>query len=203
MQALTHEDIRWFTETDVSVAEDPGLLSMMRDAGCAEVRIGLENTSLSGVDGLEQRSNWKARQVDRYLDAIGSIQNHGIRVNGCFILGLDGTGPDSFDAIAAFVQQSGLFDVQITVQTAFPGTPLYTRLRNEGRILRDPAWELCTLFDVNFRPAKMSVSELECGFRALASQIYSEEATLARRERFRRNLHEQCRGEEKPGSAIY
>ncbi len=202
MHTLASEDIRWFTESDISVADDPVLLEMMRDAGCAEVLIGFESTSLSGLDGLEQRSNWKARRVDHYLDAVHTIQDHGIRVNGCFILGLDGTGPDSFDAIAKFVQESGLFDVQITVQTAFPGTPLYARLKSEGRILRDQAWELCTLFDVNFQPARMTVAELEAGLRALASQIYSEEATLARREQFRRNLHGQRRSLAQPVATI-
>lgn len=203
MRALAHEDVRWFTETDLSVADDPVLLAMMRDSGCAEVLIGFESTSFSGLDGLEQRSNWKARHLDRYLDAVRTIQDRGIRVNGCFILGLDGTGPDSFDAIGRFVQESGLFDVQITVQTAFPGTPLYARLKDEGRILRDRAWELCTLFDVNFQPTKMTVAELEQGLRTLASQIYSEEATLARREYFRRNLHEHRRTQTVPGNTIH
>ncbi len=203
MRLLAHEDVRWFTETDLSVADDPVLLAMMRDAGCAEVLIGFESTSFSGLDGLEQRSNWKARHLDHYLGAVRTIQDHGIRVNGCFILGLDGTGPDSFDAIARFIQQSGLFDVQITVQTAFPGTPLYARLKDEGRIVHDQAWELCTLFDVNFQPKQMTVAELERGLRTLASQIYSEEATLARRENFRRNLHEQHRIESQQGSAVH
>ncbi len=195
MRAIAPEEIRWFTETDLSVADDVELLGMMRDAGCAEVLIGFESTTFSGLDGLEQRSNWKAKRVDKYLDAVRIIQNHGIRVNGCFILGLDGTGLDSFDAIWQFVQESGLFDVQITVQTAFPGTPLYARLKSEGRILRDEAWELCTLFDVNFQPAKMSVAVLEAGLRSLASQIYSDESTLERRTRFRRNYHLQRQSE--------
>lgn len=202
MRVLAPEGIRWFTETDVSVADDPELLDMMRDAGCAEVLIGFESTSFSGLDGLEQRSNWKAKRVDHYLDVVRKIQNHGIRVNGCFVLGLDGTGSESFDAIARFVQQSGLFDVQITVQTAFPGTPLYARLKEEGRVLRDQAWELCTLFDVNFRPAHLTVAELETGLRSLASEIYSEEATLARREQFRRNYHEQRRAQTQAMSTV-
>ncbi|HEX4064552.1 MAG TPA: radical SAM protein [Acidobacteriaceae bacterium] len=193
MRALAPEGIRWFTETDLSVADDPELLAMMRDAGCAELLIGFESTTFAGLDGVEQRSNWKAKRIDDYLEAVRTIQDHGIRVNGCFVLGLDGTGPESFDATADFVRQSGLFDVQITVQTAFPGTPLYYRLQTEGRILRDQAWELCTLFDVNFQPARMTVAELEQGLRTLAAQIYSEEATLKRREDFRRNYHEQLR----------
>lgn len=193
MRALASENVRWFTETDLSVAEDVELLEMMRDAGCAEILIGFESTTFSALDGVEQRSNWKAKRVDKYLDTIRTIQDRGIRVNGCFILGLDGADLESFDSIWKFVQESGLYDVQITVQTAFPGTPLYARLKQEGRILRDEAWELCTLFDVNFKPAKMSVSELEAGLRSLGSQIYSEEYTQKRRTDFHKNFRTKHR----------
>jgi radical SAM superfamily enzyme YgiQ (UPF0313 family) len=188
-RALAAEKVHWFTETDVSVAEDEDLLGLLRDAGCDQVLIGFESPVLAGLDGLERRANWKAQQLDRYCEAIRKIQSHGITVNGCFILGLDGTGPESFDQVWQFVRESGLFDVQITVQTAFPGTPLYERLRREGRILRDGAWELCTLFDVNFRPRQMSVEELETGFRDLAVRLYSAETTRRRR----RSFHDQWR----------
>lgn len=191
LRAVAKEDIRWFTETDLSVAEDEELLDLLRDAGCAEILIGFEGTTFSGIDGVEQRANWKAKRVDSYLEAIRKIQDRGVRVNGCFILGLDGAGAESFDAVWEFAQQSGLYDVQITVQTAFPGTPLYARLKQEGRVLRDEAWELCTLFDVNFQPAKMSVAELETGLRGLMSRIYSDEVTKARREAFHRNYRSQ------------
>lgn len=193
MRALAREHIRWFTETDVSVAEDLELLQMMRDAGCAEVLIGLESTSFAGLNGLEQHSNWKAKKVDHYLEAVRRIQDHGIRVNGCFVLGLDGTDTRSFDDVWDFVQRSGLYDVQITVQTAFPGTPLYERLKREDRLLREEAWELCTLFDVNFQPAQMSVAELEKGLRELGKLIYSDECTQRRREEFHRNYRAKRR----------
>jgi radical SAM superfamily enzyme YgiQ (UPF0313 family) len=193
MRALAGEDIRWFTETDLSVADDSDLLLLMRDAGCAEVLIGLESPTFAALDGVEQRSNWKARHLDRYLEAIGRIQDRGIRVNGCFVLGLDGAGVESFEEIWNFVRQSGLYDIQITVQTAFPGTPLYARLKSQGRILRDEAWELCTLFDVNFKPAKMSVAELEAGFRSLVNRIYSAEFTHQRRSEFRANYRRNRR----------
>lgn len=193
MRALARENVRWFTESDLAVADDSELLDMIRDAGCAEILIGFEATTFDGLDGLEQRSNWKAKRVDRYLNAIRTIQDRGIRVNACFILGLDGTGPESFEQVWQFVQEAMPYDVQITVQTAFPGTPLYARLKMEGRILRNEAWELCTLFDVNFQPARMSVAELELGLRSLAGQIYSDEFTQERRLEFRRNYRTRLR----------
>ena len=122
------------------------------------------------------------------LEAIARIQSYGITVNGCFILGLDGNTPDIFDDVLQFSRDSGLYEVQITFMTAFPGTPLYGRLANEGRIIRDGAWELCTLFDINFMPRQMSVEELQRGFLRLAKTLYSKEVTEERRRKFRRML---------------
>ena len=129
------ENVRWFTETDISLAEDGELLALLRDSGCAQVLIGLESPTRKALDGLEKSANWKAKQLDRYRAAIERIQSHGIAVNGCFILGLDGTDSTSFAEILDFAKTSNLYDVQVTLQTAFPGTPLYGRLRKEGRLL--------------------------------------------------------------------
>lgn len=196
LRQLVNEDIRWFTESDISIARDSELLELMRDSGCVEVLIGLESTTASGLEGIEQKSNWKAKQLDSYMAAIDRIQRHNIRVNGCFVLGLDGTGPESFEQVRDFVAESGLYEVQITIQTAFPGTPLYARLQEQSRLIEPDAWELCTLFDVNFKPDRMTVSELESNFRWLAREVYSAEATRKRRKTFfrknyRYNLQEQ------------
>ena len=186
MRALAKEGVRWFTETDISVAEDEELLSMMHDAGCAQILIGLESPVTTGLDGLEGRKNWKLQQLGRYERAIKTIQSHKITVNGCFILGLDGQGPEIFELVPQFVRESGLYEVQITVQTAFPGTPLYQRLLQEGRLLDPLAWEKCTLFDVNYRPQDMTVRELETGLLELGASLYNAEALRERRRAFRR-----------------
>jgi radical SAM superfamily enzyme YgiQ (UPF0313 family) len=193
MRALAKENVRWFTETDLSVAEDDELLQLMRDSGCAQVLIGFESTTFSGLDGVERRSNWKAKKLNAYMEAIERIQSHGITVNGCFILGLDRTGPESFEDIRKFVCDSRLYDIQITVQTPFPGTPLYRRLKGERRLLQDEAWELCTLFDVNFQPKNMTVSELEVGLRELGKRLYSDQFTRERHAGFYRRYRAQRR----------
>jgi len=183
-RALIAENVPWFTETDISVARDKELLALMRDSGCAQVLIGLESPSRSGLTGIEQKADWKAGQLDFYREAIARIQSYGITVNGCFVLGLDGTGPESFREVFDFVKDSGLYEVQVTIQTAFPGTPLYDRLQQSGRLIDETAWELCTLFDVNFRPDGMTAKELEDNFLWLVKELYSEEATTARRAKF-------------------
>lgn len=184
LRAIAGEGIRWFTESDVSIADDPELLALMREAGCAEVLIGLESPTASGVEGVELRRNWKRGRFDRYLTAIERIQSHGIAVNGCFVLGLDGDGPEVFDAVADFVRESGQFDVQITVLTPFPGTPMYDRFLAEGRLLEPEAWERCTLFDVNFRPRNMSPEFLQRNLVELGRRLYTEDERTRRRSAF-------------------
>ena len=186
---LKKREIRWFTETDISVSRDPELLELMHESGCAQILIGLESPSAEELDGVELRANWKRDRCNDYKSAIKTIQSHGITVNGCFVLGLDNHGPDIFDQIYRYVEDTGLYEVQITVMTPFPGTPLYERLKREGRILEENAWQKCTLFDVNFKPRGMSVETLAKGLRSLGTKLYSEEFTKRRRANFRKQQH--------------
>ena len=184
-RALAPLRIKWFTETDMSVADDPELLDLMREAGCRQVLIGFESPDPGPLEGLELRANRKADWATRHADVVRIVQSHGITVNGCFILGLDGQTTAVFERIHEFAVESSLYDVQITVLTAFPGTPLYERLRRENRVLEDERWDLCTLFDVNHRPTSMSVDELREGMYELADRLYSESCTEQRRRGFR------------------
>jgi radical SAM superfamily enzyme YgiQ (UPF0313 family) len=200
MRALAEEGgVRWFTETDVSVADDEELLSLMRAAGCVQVLIGFESPTAGALEGVELRRDWKRRRLDSYRDAVARIQSHGIAVNGCFVLGLDGGTAAELDAIAEFVDDSGLYEAQITVATPFPGTPLYARLALEGRLLDPTAWERCTLFDVNFRPSDVTVDELQRGLVELGSRLYSADAKAARARRFR----EARRSAREAGSLVH
>lgn len=188
LRALAREKIRWFTEADIRVAEDDELLDLMHEAGCQQVLIGLESPRRASLDGVETNTNWKHKRHDRYLGAIRRIQDRGITVNGCFILGLDGDTPEVFDEVLRFARESALYEVQTTFLTAFPGTPLYRRLKAEGRILRDRAWDLCTLFDINLQPRNMSVAELQGGFMRLVKELYSAGETASRRNNFKQRL---------------
>jgi radical SAM superfamily enzyme YgiQ (UPF0313 family) len=182
---LKKRRVKWFAETDLSVAEDGELLAMMREAGCAEVLIGFESPVEEGLDDVELKANWKLKRFPQYRQAIRRIQAHGIRVNACFVVGLDGHGPGIFDAVYDFVEEVVPFDVQITYPTPFPGTPMYEQFRRQGRLLEEGAWERCTLFDVNFRPARMSAEELRAGFHGLARRLYDDAFTSYRKDTFR------------------
>jgi radical SAM superfamily enzyme YgiQ (UPF0313 family) len=183
MEAIRPMGLRWFTETDISVADDEELLELMYHNGCYQLLIGLESTRRESLAGLD-RHGWKSRQADRYMEAIQKIQAHGISVNGCFIVGLDGDTTGIFEEIRDFIVDSQLLEAQVTVLTPYPGTRLYSRLEQEGRLLADCRWDLCTMFDVNFRPARMDPEELEAGLAWLYGEIYNEHEFLRRKRHY-------------------
>ncbi len=184
---LAKRRIRWFTETDLSIYEDDALLDKMRKAGCAQVLIGFESPTAESLSGVELRKNFKHKRFDEYKTAIRNIQDHGITVNACFVVGLDGHGPQVFDSIVDFVTDALPWDVQITLPTPFPGTPLYRQMQREGRLIEERAWDKCTLFDINIRPRKLTVAQLRAGFYQLTQVLYCDEFTQQRRKAFQRN----------------
>jgi radical SAM superfamily enzyme YgiQ (UPF0313 family) len=197
LRPLVGKHLKWFAETDISVSEDPELLELMHDTGCAQVLIGFESPVEAGLQGLELRNDWKVKKFPYYKEAIRTIQSHGITVNGCFILGLDGHTTEIFDQVFDFVRETELYEVQVTILTPFPGTPLYDRLEKEKRLLSPEQWERCTLFDINFLPTMMTPEELAAGFRDLVVRLYSEDFTFWRRNNFKNYLrkHSLMKGE--------
>ncbi|HZN63485.1 MAG TPA: radical SAM protein [Planctomycetota bacterium] len=183
VRAIADEEIHWFTETDVSVADDPELLDLLARSGCRQLLIGFESPRAASLEGIEAH-NWKSRRHDQYRRAIDALQGRGISVNGCFIVGLDQDTPDIFEEVERFVKSTSLVEVQVTVLTPFPGTALYRRLQAEGRLLTEKFWERCTLFDVTFQPRRMSVEDLEGGLEHLMKSLYSADERRRRRLRF-------------------
>lgn len=186
LPALAERQVKWFAETDLSVWEDGPMLEQMRRAGCAEVLIGLESPTVAGLDGVERRRNWKLKRWPIYREAVRRIQSHGIRVNACFVVGLDGHTTDVFDDVYEFARDVAPFDVQITYPTPFPGTPMYASLKQAGRLTHDGQWSRYTLFDVNFEPTPMTATELRDGFLELGQRLYSASFTAHRHEQFKR-----------------
>lgn len=196
---IAKRGVRWFTEADIGVADAPYLLGLMRRSGCEEILVGLESPNPAELRALERRRDWKRQRLAGYGEAVHRIQSHGIRVNGCFILGLDGQTADIFEQLPAYIEALGLYDAQITLATPFPGSDLYRKLREEGRLFEERPWDRMTLFDLTFQPRPMSTRELREGFRVLARAIYSKDATQQRRNRFRERFLRPARRAERRG----
>ncbi|XZE19646.1 B12-binding domain-containing radical SAM protein [Pirellulaceae bacterium SH449] len=177
LETLESQSIRYFTENDYRIGEDPELLKRLAKSGCVQVLIGIESLAF-GYHGMGKKES----QLTRIMAAIDAIQDAGIVVNGCFILGADGETPSSIDHLIDFARNSSLAEIQLTLQTPFPGTGLYRRLQSQGRLLSKP-WSHFNLFDVVYQPDQLTVSDLEAGFRRALQGIFSEDVAQARKKR--------------------
>lgn len=176
---------RYFTEADWRIGERPGVLRGLARSGCLQVLMGIESLVFR-YPGMGQ----KQAELDRILAAVERVQAAGVAVNGCFIIGADGETRDSIERLIEFLLDSPFADIQLTLQTPFPGTQLRRRLRTQGRLLSDRDWSHYTLFDVAYQPDRMSAMELEQAFREALQAVFSPAASQ-RRQRIRRDVWRQ------------
>ena len=180
--ALIPLKVQWFGLSTVLLAHDTELLELAARSGCKGLLLGLETINPASMGDARKQFN---RSVD-FKELIGTLHRHGISVQGCFVFGLDHDTPDVFDATVEFAISAGVDLPRFAVPTPFPGTPLFTRLEREGRILtRD--WDLYDAQHVVFQPQGMTVQQLAHGHERAWKQVYRWGA-IARRLWHARNF---------------
>ena len=175
LEVLASANTRYFTESDWRIGERPDLLKDLAASGCVQVLVGIESL-VHAYSGFGS----KRAALARVMAALDAVQDHGVAVVGCFVLGADGETPGSIGGLAQFLLDCRLADVQVTLQTPFPGSPLRKRLGQAGRLRADRNWDYYTLFDVTFLPDAMTVAELEQSYQQLAGVVYSAAENLRR-----------------------
>lgn len=187
LAALERSGVRYFTEADWRLGERPDVLERLAQSGCVQVLVGMESFTDADSTGSASRAGTrgmgaKAAPRQRVMDAVGHIQNSGVAVIGCFVLGREGEDQESIQSLIDLALEAPLADVQITLRTPFPGTPLRARLQQEGRLLPDRGWSSYTLFDATFTPDRISVDELEAGFRHAVRCVHAAAPAVKRAE---------------------
>ena len=108
--------------------------------------------------GLESpRSNYSKLQGNDARDLTQELRQHGIRVQGSTIVGLEHHTPDNIvDEIEAAVAHQTDFH-QFMLYTPVPGTPLYKEMAEQGRLLNDIDFaDIHGQFKFNFKHAAIS-----------------------------------------------
>ena len=175
-RALAPLERIWSAAVSIDVTDDPRLVREMALAGCTGVFVGLE--SLSDPNLAEARK--RTPPAADYARRVGILHDHGIQVNGSFVLGFDHDGPDVFERTVSWIEANRLECATFHVLTPYPGTPLFRKLEAEGRLLhRD--WELYDTAHAVFRPARMSPEELEEGYASCYRRLFADASIWRRR----------------------
>ncbi|MCB9915621.1 MAG: B12-binding domain-containing radical SAM protein [Planctomycetes bacterium] len=175
-EALRPLGVIWSAAATLDVTDDPALVRLMALSGCTGVFVGLESLN----DDNLARARKRTPRADDYARRVALFHDSGIQVNGSFVLGFDGDGPDVFERTVQWIEATRLECATFHVLTPYPGTPLFARLEREGRLLhRD--WGRYDTAHVVFRPARMSVEELERGYAWCYERLFSHASIWRRR----------------------
>jgi radical SAM superfamily enzyme YgiQ (UPF0313 family) len=161
--------LQFSCEATLNIALCPDILAMMREAYFTTVFCGIETPELGALDAMQKSHN----SVMPLLDAIATINRHGLEVVSGIILGLDTDTPASAANLIDFIDASQIPVLTINLLQALPKTPLWERLAAVGRLSRDAARESNVVFA---RP----YAEVLDGWRAAIRHAYSPEAIYRR-----------------------
>jgi len=176
---------RWASQVGIDFADNPEVLKYAQKAGCSAVFIGFESLNEEVLRDMHKIRNLKAR-VSNYKEIVKRIHDCGIGVIGAFTFGSDGDRNDIFTRTTDFLLDSKMDAQQLTILTPLPGTRLYKRLAQEGRLLYTnypEDWKYYDFTEAVFKPKNMSPDELKEG----VAEIYKH--TTLRATSLKRALH--------------
>jgi radical SAM superfamily enzyme YgiQ (UPF0313 family) len=166
----------WSAAVSVDVTDDPSLVREMALAGCTGVFVGFE--SLSDQNLVEARK--KTPRTADYSRRVAMLHDHGIQVNGSFVLGFDHDHPDVFARTVDWIEQNRLECATFHILTPYPGTPLFRTFEAEGRLLHKD-WSLYDTAHVVFRPRHLSPDQLLEGYTWCYDRLFSHRSIWRRR----------------------
>lgn len=186
LEAIRPLDLRWSSQMDLGLADDPELLELARRSGCESLTIGFE--SLSAGNLRQMGKAWNC--VPTYGARLARLRAAGIMVYGTFLFGYDEDTPGVFAETLAFAQAQQLFLANFNPLHPFPGTPLYTRLSQEGRLVYDRWWlePGYRWHEALVRPRGMDADTLTRGCRWARERFHGWPSVL-RRLGNRANIH--------------
>ncbi len=176
---LARSRIRWITQMSIDAAHDEEFLALLAASGCRGVLIGFESLSEANLRAMNKRFN---NMRGGYAAALANLRRHRIRVYGTFVFGYDHDTPESFDEAVDFALAERLYIAAFNHLTPFPGTPLYRRLREEGRLRFDSWWldDAYRYNDVPFSPARLLPEEITRNCVAARKRFYTLSSILRR-----------------------
>ena len=162
--------LQFYTQASINLADDAELIDLMTEANFRNIFIGIESPRKESLAETRKVQNIAGDSLEAKIQR---VRDGGIVVNGGFIIGFDSDDETIFDEQFEFIQRSGIAQAAVGILTPIPTTPLYDRLKAEGRLdLADPA--------INFYPKQMTKETLKDNYTRLTRRLYEPEAYFGR-----------------------
>jgi radical SAM superfamily enzyme YgiQ (UPF0313 family) len=164
----------FYTQASVDLADRPELMAAMVAANFMYVFLGIETPSSAALMGSKKFQNLKHDT----LDQVRIIQQNGLWVLAGFIVGFDSDDETIFERQRVFIEESAIPWAMAGVLQAPPTTPLFDRMKAEGRYIEDSA-AISNFSAPNFRTI-MPLPTLLRGLSQLLADLYDPKTYFAR-----------------------
>ena len=151
----------WQAAGTVNAVLAPDLLERAVAAGLRSLFVGFE--TLNPANLAEQRNDQNMRRD--YAAAIHRMHDLGVMINASFVFGMDGDNGSVFERTVEWAIEQAIETATFHILTPYPGTALYRRMADQGRLTVQD-WDLYDTRHTVFRPARMTASQLEYGYQS-------------------------------------
>jgi hopanoid C-2 methylase len=124
-------------EATLNIAKQTETLELMRQARFDTVFVGIETPELGALKSMRKQHNAALPM----MEAIGTLNRHGLEVVSGIILGLDTDTTDTEANLKQFIGSSGIPMLTMNLLQALPKTALWDRLERSNRLVSDTARE--------------------------------------------------------------
>jgi radical SAM superfamily enzyme YgiQ (UPF0313 family) len=178
LEKLIPLKIKWVSQISINVLSDETTLDLLKRSGCFGVLIGFESIDKDNLKQIGKDPN-KALGYEKVL---AKVRDKGLSIYATFVFGYDNDNPELFEKTYQFAMRQKFFLTAFNHLMPFPGTPLYSQLEKEGRLLYDKWWLSSdySFGDLAFRPKTISPQEIAEGCYKLRKRFYSVGSIIER-----------------------
>lgn len=145
----------WLAQISANLLRDEELVDLMAESGCRWVFIGMESIDPVNLADVAKSFNKPAE----YSGVLHRLAERGIYAVTSFIFGLDNDTPGVADRTLAAIESWPAGLPVFGQLTPFPSTPLYERLKKDGRLTRPKHWMEFAPYQMANTPLKMSIPQ--------------------------------------------
>ena len=129
-------------EATLNIAKQTEILELMREANFTGIFVGIETPEADALDAIKKGHN----NAVPMMESIRTLNSYGLEITSGIILGLDSETADTEQRLKDFIDLSNIPMLTINLLQALPKTPLWDRLKRDGRLLDDDARESNVVF---------------------------------------------------------
>ncbi len=176
IEALIPLKIRWSTLWSMNLCKNDKLMRLAKRSGLLHVNIGMESIDRETLKTMKKRQN----KATEYKEALEKLRRLGISYSLNFIFGWDTERPDIFESTLEFLMENRVPVAYFNILTPHKGTPLYERMKKEGRIINIDEIGRWPGIKCYIKPLYCSPEELEEKIKWMYRKFYSISSILKR-----------------------